>query len=145
MHGDRLVFSGHRPFAAHAFRRCVARYDGNRYGKTHSSLDQYLRMAFAQLIFPESLRDIEACLRAQEEKPKWIKQRLHIKSFFTTSENPVKSQVLIAISVYVLVAVIKKRIDIHADRYTMLQIQSVTLRFYGALTNSASYFEQLTI
>ena len=58
---------------------------------------------------------------------KWIKQHLRIKSFFGTSENAVKSQIWIAISVYVLVAIIKKRLDISADLYTILQILSLTL------------------
>ncbi len=58
---------------------------------------------------------------------KWIKQHLRIKSFFGTSENAVKSQIWIAISVYVLVAIIKKRLDIGADLYTILQILSLTL------------------
>ncbi len=58
---------------------------------------------------------------------KWIKQHLRIKSFFGTSENAVKSQVWIAISVYVLVAIIKKRLNIKADLYTILQILSITL------------------
>jgi hypothetical protein len=69
MHVGRLVFAqviDHLPM--HTFRRCVARYDGNRYKKTFSCLDQYLCMAFAQLTFRESLRDIEACLRAQKDK-----------------------------------------------------------------------------
>ena len=52
----------------HAFRRGVARYDGNRYKKTFSCLDQYLRMTFAQLTHRESLRDIEVCLHAQKDK-----------------------------------------------------------------------------
>ena len=58
---------------------------------------------------------------------KWIKQHLRIKSFFGTSENAVKSQIWIAMTVYVLVAVIKKRLDISADLYTILQILSLTL------------------
>jgi hypothetical protein len=69
MHVGKLVFSqviDHVPM--HTFRRCVARYDGNRYKKTFSCLDQYLCMAFAQLTYRESLRDIEACLRAQKDK-----------------------------------------------------------------------------
>ncbi len=69
MHVGRLVFSqviDHLPM--HTFRRCVARYGGNRYKKSFSCLDQYLCMAFAQLTFRESLRDIEACLRAQKDK-----------------------------------------------------------------------------
>ena len=58
---------------------------------------------------------------------KWIKQHLRIKSFFGTSENAVKSQIWIAISVYVLVAIIKKRLTIKTDLYTILQILSLTL------------------
>ena len=58
---------------------------------------------------------------------KWIKQHLRIKSFFGTSENAVKSQIWIAISVYVLVAIIKKRLDLKTDLYTILQVLSLTL------------------
>jgi len=58
---------------------------------------------------------------------KWIKQRLRIKSFFGTSENAVKSQIRIAISVYILVAIIKNRLDSNSDLYTILQILSLTL------------------
>jgi len=58
---------------------------------------------------------------------KWIKQHLRIKSFFGTSENAVKSQIWIAISVYVLVAIIKKRLDLKIELYTILQILSLTL------------------
>ena len=50
------------------FRRCVARYPSSYPTKTFSHLDQYLCMAFAQLTFRESLRDIEVCLRAHESK-----------------------------------------------------------------------------
>jgi len=52
----------------HAFRRGVTRYDGNRYKKIFSCLDQCLRMTFAQLTHRESLRDIEVYLRAQKDK-----------------------------------------------------------------------------
>ena len=58
---------------------------------------------------------------------KWIKQHLRIKKFFGTSENAVKTQIWIAISVYVLVAIIKKRLDLKTDLYTILQILSLTL------------------
>ena len=58
---------------------------------------------------------------------KWIKQHLRIKSFFGTSENAVKTQLWIAISVYVLIAIIKKRLQIPADLYTILQVFSATL------------------
>ena len=227
-------------------RRCVARYHGERKVKSFSCLDQFLSMAFAQLTFRESLRDIEACLRAQRSKLyhlgirslvarntlananagrdwriyadfaqsligiarplyidepfgvdvkesvyaldtttidlclsvfpwapfrlaqaavklhtlldlrrirfkdpetaktlifltnnftlpvvtitelyrcrwrvelffKWIKQHLRIKAFFGTSENSVKSQIWIAISVYVLVAIVKKRLQLQTN------------------------------
>ncbi len=58
---------------------------------------------------------------------KWIKQHLRITRFFGTSENAVKTQIWIAVSVYVLVAIIKKRLTLDASLYTLLQILSVTL------------------
>ncbi len=58
---------------------------------------------------------------------KWIKQHLRIKKFYGNSENAVKSQIWIAISVYVLVAIIKKRLNLGASLYTLLQIFSLTL------------------
>jgi len=57
---------------------------------------------------------------------KWIKQHLRIKSFFGTSKNAVKTQMWIAISVYLLVAIIKKRLNLEMSLYTFLQILSVT-------------------
>ena len=58
---------------------------------------------------------------------KWIKQHLHIKAFFGVSENAVKTQVWIAISVYVLVAILKKRFHLSHSPYTILQILHLTL------------------
>ena len=58
---------------------------------------------------------------------KWIKQHLRIKSFFGTSENAVKTQVWIALSVYVLVAIVRKRLGIGASLYETLQILSLTM------------------
>jgi len=58
---------------------------------------------------------------------KWIKQHLRIKAFFGTNENAVKTQIWIAISVYVLVAIIKKRLGVEASLYTILQILSLML------------------
>ena len=69
MHTGKLVFAQlmeHLPLTT--FRRCVARYGGHHKVQHFSCLDQYLSMAFAQLTFRESLRDIEACLRAQPSK-----------------------------------------------------------------------------
>ncbi|MBU4203956.1 MAG: transposase, partial [Acidobacteria bacterium] len=56
---------------------------------------------------------------------KWIKQHLRIKSFYGTSQNAVKTQVWIAISVYLLIAIIKKRLNLEMSLYTFLQILSV--------------------
>lgn len=58
---------------------------------------------------------------------KWIKQHLRIKAFFGTSENAVKTQIWIAVSVYVLVAIVKKRLNLSASLYEILQILSLTL------------------
>jgi hypothetical protein len=58
---------------------------------------------------------------------KWIKQHLRIKAFYGTSENTVKTQIWIAISLYVLVAIVKKQLKVDLSLYTMLQILSVTL------------------
>jgi hypothetical protein len=69
MNQGQLVFAQlmqHLPLTT--FRRCVARYRGEHKVRSFSCLDQFLSMAFAQLTFRESLRDIEACLRAQQSK-----------------------------------------------------------------------------
>jgi transposase len=57
---------------------------------------------------------------------KWIKQHLRIKRFFGTSENAVKTQVWIAVAVYVLVAIVRKRLNLDISLHEMLQILSVT-------------------
>jgi hypothetical protein len=58
---------------------------------------------------------------------KWIKQHLRIKAFFGTSENAVRSQIWIAVSAYVLVAIVKKRLQLSASLYEILQILSLTM------------------
>ena len=58
---------------------------------------------------------------------KWIKQHLRIKAFYGTSENAVKTQIWIAVSTYILVAIIRKRLHLEQSLYTILQILSVTL------------------
>ena len=257
MHTGKLLFAQlMEPLPPMVFERCVARYGGHHQVKSFSCGDQFLCMAFAQLTFRESLRDIEACLRSQAEKLyhlgirgqvsrntlananatrdwriyadfarlyrlhqagsffvtrakknmdaqrryshpvdrstgvifdqtlvlqgyqsskdypetfrgvrykapetgkrllfitnntalpalqicalykarwqvelffRWIKQHLRIKSFFGTSENAVKSQIWIAVSVYVLVAIVKKRLNLTRSLYEILQILSLNL------------------
>ena len=58
---------------------------------------------------------------------RWIKQHLRIKAFYGTSENAVKTQIWIAVSVYVLVAFVRKRLDLEVSLYQLLQILSMTL------------------
>ena len=58
---------------------------------------------------------------------KWIKQHLRIKAFFGTTENAVKTQIWIAVSVYVLVAIVRKRMSLDSSLYQILQILSLTL------------------
>jgi hypothetical protein len=70
---------------------------------------------------------------------KWIKQHLRIKAFYGTTENAVKTQIWIAISVYVLVAILKKTLKLDLSLYTILQVMSITLferiPIFQALTN----------
>ena len=69
MNAGRIVFSQLMDFLpTHEFHRCVQRYRGNRRVRSFSCLDQFLCMAFAQLTYRESLRDIETCLRAMRPK-----------------------------------------------------------------------------
>ena len=79
----------------------------------------------------------------------WIKQHLRIKKFYGTSENAVKVQIWTAVSVYVLVAIIKKRLNLKPSLYTLLQVFSVILFEKIPLTKdflkASSLFEDDTI
>ena len=80
------------------------------------------------LILPAlTIAEIYRCRWQVELFFKWIKQHLRIKAFYGTSENAVKTQIWIAISVYVLVAIVKKRLNLNLSLYTILQILSVSL------------------
>lgn len=74
-----------------------------------------------------TVTDLYRCRWQIELFFKWIKQHLRIKSFFGTSENAVKSQIWIAVSVYILVAIMKKRLHLSASLYQILQILSLTM------------------
>jgi IS4 transposase len=80
---------------------------------------------------------------------KWIKQHLRIKAFYGTSENAVKTQIWIAIAVYVLVAIVKKSLKLDQSLYTILQILSVTLfektPINQALSDTGYNIEETTI
>ena len=76
---------------------------------------------------------------------KWIKQHLRIKRFYGTSENAVKTQIWIAVSVYVLVAIVRKRLQLEAPLYTLLQVFSVAvfekIEIQTAFSREAASFE----
>jgi hypothetical protein len=74
-----------------------------------------------------TIADLYRCRWQVETFFKWIKQHLRIKAFYGTSENAVKAQIWIAVAVYVLVAIVKKRMQIGLSLYTILQILSLTL------------------
>jgi hypothetical protein len=74
-----------------------------------------------------TIADLYRCRWQVELFFRWIKQNLRIKTFYGTSENAVKAQIWIAVSVYVLVAIMKKRLKIDASLYTILQVLSVTI------------------
>lgn len=74
-----------------------------------------------------TIADLYRCRWQVELFFKWIKQHLRIKVFFGTSENAVKTQIWIAVSVYVLVAIVKKRLNLSASLYEILQILSLTM------------------
>jgi len=75
---------------------------------------------------PKTIADLYRCRWQIELFFKWVKQHLRIKSFFGTTPNAVKTQIWIAVCVYVLIAIVKKRLALDASLYTMLQLLSVT-------------------
>jgi hypothetical protein len=75
---------------------------------------------------------------------KWIKQHLRIKSFFGTSETAVKTQIWIAISVYLIVAVIKKRLNLQESLYTILQVLSVSLFERTSMFQLLTFYDYAT-
>jgi len=75
---------------------------------------------------------------------KWIKQNLRIKRFYGTSENAVKVQIWIAVSVYLLVAIIRKKLNIQASLYTILQILSVSIFERTTLNQLLTFYDYTT-
>ncbi|MEZ4483669.1 MAG: IS4 family transposase [Syntrophotaleaceae bacterium] len=102
----KLVFSqviDHLPL--HTFRQCVKRYQGNRKVKSFTCLDQFLCMAFAQLTYRESLRDIEACLRAQSNKLYHMGIRSQVSRNTLANANKVRDWRIYADLAYSLIPV----------------------------------------
>jgi len=92
-----------------------------------SETDKLLTFLSNSFIIPAlTIAQLYKCRWQVELFFRWIKQHLRIKAFYGTSKNAVKTQIWTAISVYVLVAIIKKRLDLDISLYTILQILSVT-------------------
>jgi hypothetical protein len=90
--------------------------------------EKRLRFLTNNFVLPAlTIAEIYRCRWQVELFFKWIKQHLRIKAFFGTSENAVKTQIWIAVSVYVLVAIVRKKLGLEASLYQILQILSVTL------------------
>ena len=90
--------------------------------------EKRLRFLSNNFVLPAlTIAEIYRCRWQVELFFKWIKQHLRIKAFFGTSENAVKTQIWIAVSVYVLVAIVRKKLGLEASLYQILQVLSVTL------------------
>jgi len=93
-----------------------------------SKTDRHLVFLTNNFTLPaRTIADLYKCRWQIELFFKWIKQHLRIKAFFGTSENAVKTQIWIAISIYVLVVIVKKELKLDRSLYTILQIVSVSL------------------
>ena len=109
MHAGKLVFAqltSHLPLSA--FRRCVTAYDGEHKVKSFSCLEQFLCLAFAQLTYRESLRDIEACLRAQSDKLYHMGIRSRISRSTLADANEVRDWRIYAAFAQRLIAMARK-------------------------------------
>lgn len=102
-----------------ALRR--VKYHDTDTGKTFNFLTNYFTLS------AQTIADLYKQRWQVELFFKWIKKHLRIKSFYGTSENTVKSQIWIAVSVYVLIAIIKKQLGIKENLYTILQVMSITV------------------
>jgi len=111
-------------------RRSDKAYPGLLRRISYADLETGKRLVFLTNNFTLPALGIARLYRARWQVElffKWIKQHLRIKAFYGTSENAVKTQVWVAVSVYVLVAIIKKRLRLEHSLYTILQILSITL------------------
>ncbi len=100
--------------------RCVKYFDAER--------EKHLVFLTNNFVLPAlSIAKLYKCRWQIELFFKWIKQHLRIKAFYGTSENAVKTQIWIAVSTYILVAIIRKRLHLEQNLYTILQILSVTI------------------
>lgn len=109
MYTRQLVFSQLMDFLPmHRFRQCVNRYNGNRHVKSFSCLDQFLCMAFAQLSYRESLRDIESCMRAMQKKLYHLGIRSQISKSTLADANEKRDWRIYADFAQVLISIARK-------------------------------------
>jgi hypothetical protein len=109
MYSGQLVFSQLMDFLPmHRFRQCVNRYNGNHYAKSFSCLDQFLCMAFAQLSYRESLRDIESCMRAMQKKLYHLGIRSKISKSTLADANEKRDWRIYADFAQVLISIARK-------------------------------------
>jgi hypothetical protein len=109
MYTGQLVFSQLMDFLPmHRFRQCVNRYNGNRHVKSFSCLDQFLCMAFAQLSYRESLRDIESCMRAMQKKLYHLGIRSQISKSTLADANENRDWRIYADFAQVLISIARK-------------------------------------
>jgi hypothetical protein len=109
MYSGQLVFSQLMDFLPmHRFRQCVNRYNGNHYVKSFSCLDQFLCMAFAQLSYRESLRDIESCMRAMQKKLYHLGIRSKISKSTLADANEKRDWRIYADFAQVLISIARK-------------------------------------
>jgi hypothetical protein len=116
-----IVFTGH--YAQRDFPSALRRV---RF--TDQATSKTLVFLTNNFVLPASvIAQLYRCRWQVELFFKWIKQHLRIKRFFGTSENAVKSQIWIAVSVYVLVAIVKKRLNLKPSLFQLLQVLSLTM------------------
>jgi hypothetical protein len=109
MNSGTLIFSQVMDFLPlHTFRRYVSRYRGHYKVQNFSCLDQYLCMAFAQLTYRESLRDIEACLRAQQHKLYHMGIRSNVSRSTLADANEQRNWRIYADFAYALILIARK-------------------------------------
>jgi transposase len=121
MADQTIVLAGKTSVARYPDRLRRVRYHHEETGKTLTFLSNNF------MIPALTIADLYRSRWQIELFFKWIKQNLRIKAFYGTSENTVKTQIWIAVAVYVLIAILKKRLKLDASMHTILQILSVTM------------------
>ena len=127
MHAGRMVFAQVMDvLPMHEFRKCVRRYQGERRVRTFSCLDQFLCMAFAQLTYRESLRDIETCLRAAPSRLYHMGLRGRISRSTMADANERRDWRIYAEFAHILIRIAR---DLHADDEIGIDLKDTVYAF----------------